>query len=202
MGESQDPTIGADYTRRLTERPGAAWKRFVPDPYRWNIRRLCAGRTLDIGCGVGRCLAFLDGNGVGVDHNPTSIAECRRRGLEAYTPEEFAASDRGQFDSLLVSHVLEHMDEEGAVSLLRPYLASLVEGGRVIVVTPQQAGQRSDPTHVRLMGISEIEVIFARVAVDVDSARSFPFPRFVGRLFTHNETVVTGVLRGGGADGD
>ena len=202
MGESQDPTIGAEYTRRLTERRGSAWKRFVPDPYRWNIRRTCSGRTLDIGCGVGRCLAFLDGNGVGVDHNPTSIAECRRRGLEAYTPEEFAASDRGRFHTLLVSHVLEHMDEDSAVSLLRPYLASLVDRGRVIVVTPQEAGQRSDPTHVRMVGVADIEAVFARLDIERDSARSYPFPRFVGRFFIHNETVVTGVLRGGGVVGD
>lgn len=202
MDESPDPTAGAEYTRRLSDRPGASWKRLVPDPYRRNIRRLCVGRTLDIGCGVGRCLAFLDGAGVGVDHNPTSVDECRRRGFEAYTPDEFATVDRGMFDTVLVSHVLEHMDEDAGVAMLESYLGSLRIGGRLVVVTPQAAGQRSDPTHVRLMGETEIAAVLARLAIDITSTRSFPFPRVVGRIFIHNETVVTGVLRGGGGGGD
>ena len=202
MEESHDSTIGEDYTERLQDRRGHVWKRLLPDPYRRNIRRLNLGRTLDVGCGVGRCLAFVDGNGVGVDHNPTSVAVCRERGLEAYVPEDFQLSDRGLFDSLLLSHVLEHMDEEAGVSLISSYLRSLRPSGKIVVITPQAAGQRSDPTHVRLIGEHEVSRLFDRLGVEVESARSFPFPRPVGRFFTYNETVVTGVLRCEASGGD
>jgi len=196
MAENHDSTIGEDYTARLRDRSGNSWKRFVPDPYRRNIRRLQLGRTLDVGCGIGRCLAFNDGNGIGVDHNPTPVSVCRERGLEAYTPEEFSSKDRGVFDSLLVSHVLEHMDEDAGVSLISPYLRFLRPSGKLVVITPQAAGQRSDPTHVRLVGEVEASRLLARLGVGIESTRSFPFPRPLGRIFTHNETLVIGALRG------
>ena len=196
MAENYDSTIGEDYTARLLARPRNGWKRLVPDPYRRNIRKLRLGRTLDVGCGIGRCLAFNEGNGIGVDHNPTSVSVCRERGLEAYTPEEFSSKDRGVFDSLLVSHVLEHMDEDAGVSLISPYLRFLRPSGKLVVITPQAAGQRSDPTHVRLVGEVEASRLLARLGVGIESTRSFPFPRPLGRIFTHNETLVIGVLRG------
>ena len=59
----------ADYTRRLQHLSGRRWKRFVPNPYRWNVRRLATGRVLDVGCGIGRCLDFVRPRGVGVDPN-------------------------------------------------------------------------------------------------------------------------------------
>ena len=202
MAEDPDSTIGEDYTARLRHRRGHMWKRLLPDPYRRNIRRLNLGRTLDVGCGIGRCLLFNDGNGIGVDHNPTSVAMCRERGLEAYGPEDFQTSDRGLFDSLLLSHVLEHLEEDAGVSLISSYLRFLRPDGKIVVITPQAAGQRSDPTHVRLVGESEVSRLFELTGVQVDSARSVPFPRPVGRFFVYNETVVTGVLRGEASGGD
>ena len=52
----QPGTEGADYTERLQRIGGARWKRMLGSqaPYRWNIRRLNLGRTLDVGCGIGR----------------------------------------------------------------------------------------------------------------------------------------------------
>ena len=47
------------------------------------------GNTIDIGCGIGRVLAWLNKNSIGVDHNPTSIDICVSRNLKAYTKESF-----------------------------------------------------------------------------------------------------------------
>ena len=41
--------------------------------YRWNLRRLDLGFTLEIGCGIGRNLEHLDGNGIGIDHNEEAV---------------------------------------------------------------------------------------------------------------------------------
>src|SRR5689334_13019600 len=99
MSSSTDPiesagaaTEGADYTDRLKRLTGPRWKRVldVQRPYRWNARRLFGERrVLDVGCGIGRNLEHIAPHGVGVDHNASSIAECRRRGLVAYTTDEF-----------------------------------------------------------------------------------------------------------------
>ena len=165
-------------------------------PYRWNLRRLELGFVLDVGCGIGRNLGHLDGNGVGIDHNLDCVAACRAIGLVAFTPDEFATSDdavdwrsEARFDSLLLSHVVEHMPADEAARLVGDHLRYLRPGGRVVLITPQERGQASDATHVVFVGPDEVRAIAAATGLDVGSISSFPFPRPVGRVFTHNETV-------------
>jgi len=189
-------TSGEWYTDRLQRITGRGWKRFVPDPYRWNLRRSNLGRTLDIGCGIGRCLAFLDGNGVGVDHNEKSVEVCRSRGLEAYTPSEFRKIDAGVFDSILLSHVLEHTTEQEGTELLQSYLPYLKSGGRLLLITPQMAGQRSDPTHVRFLDRAALQRQIVELGGTGIQTRSFPFPAFAGKVFRYNESHAIGSFVG------
>lgn len=173
---------------------GAWWNRYLDAqaPWRWNLRRLRPGFTLDVGCGIGRNLRHLDGHGVGVDHNPHSVAAARRFGLTALTPAEFERSEfnrPGRFDSLLLSHVAEHMPEEELRALLASYLTSLRAGGRVIVITPQEAGYRSDATHVRFVDFAALDRIVRDAGLRPSRAYSFPFPRTAGRFFKYNEFV-------------
>lgn len=183
-----------DYAERLKNLEQARWKRLldVQAPYRWNIRRLDLGRTLDVGCGLGRNLAHLGGAGVGVDHNAASVAVARERGLQAYTSEEFLAGPHareGAFDSLLAAHVVEHMSEEDAVGLLSTYLPFVRKGGKVVLITPQERGYATDATHVRFCGFTEVAALCATLGLTVARQYSFPFPRPVGRVFAYNEFV-------------
>ena len=183
----------ASYTRRLQRLSGRRWKRLVPNPYRWNVRRLATGRVLDVGCGIGRCLDFIRPLGVGVDPNQTAIAVCREKGHEAYTPDEFAAQNSSEagvhFDTLLCSHVLEHMDESTGTALLQSYLPYIRSGGRLVLITPQERGQRSDPTHVRLMDAAALTKLAKLCGLQIERISSFPLPRPFGRWFVYNETV-------------
>lgn len=190
-------TEDAAYTDRLRRLEGARWKRLldVQAPYRWHIRRLRLGRTLDVGCGIGRNLAHLGGAGVGVDHNPTSVATCRARGLTAYTTEEFFAGGAdgparpGAFDALLAAHLLEHLPEAQAREVVRGYLPCLRPGGTAVFITPQERGYASDATHVRWVGHEQVRTVCAELGLRVVRQYSFPFPRPVGRVFTYNEFV-------------
>ena len=193
-------TSGEWYTDRLQRINGRGWKRFVPDPYRWNLRRLKLGRTLDVGCGIGRCLAFVDGNGIGVDHNEKSVQVCRSRGLEAYTPDEFFGIDVGLFDSILLSHVLEHTSVGEGRELLTSYVRYLKPGGRILLITPQLAGQKSDPTHVRLLDTDALRSQIEELGGVGIKTRSFPFPRFAGGVFRYNESQAIGAIPGGVAE--
>lgn len=186
-----EATAGADYTERLEHLEGQRWKKVldVQAPYRWNIQRLRLGRTLDIGCGLGRNLAHLGGNGVGVDHNAQSVAVARSRGLEAYTVEEFFAGNHGAFDSLLVAHVVEHMSGADALSMLKSYLPYLRPNGRVCLITPQESGYRSDSTHVRFVDFAGLGELARALDLAVERQYSFPLPRAAGRLFRYNEFV-------------
>jgi 2-polyprenyl-3-methyl-5-hydroxy-6-metoxy-1,4-benzoquinol methylase len=199
MTEGPTDTSGADYAERLVALQQVWWKRLfnVQAPYGWNLRRLNPGRCLEIGCGIGRNLAHLRGNGVGVDHNEHVVAVCRKRGLTAYTTEEFLASreaTEGSFDSLLLSHVVEHTTPEEATELLRSYLPFIRPGGLVIFETPQEVGYKSDSSHRRFADFELLTALCAEFGVVVERRYSFPFPRPVGRLFIYNEFVETARL--------
>ena len=193
MGAESD-TRSREYTERLVRLQRAPWKRLlrVQAPYRWNLRRLRPGFTLEVGCGIGRNLEHLDGNAVGLDLNPFSVAEARRAGLRAFTPAEFEASPwcrPGAFDSLLLSHVAEHMRQDELLALLRDHLAYVRPGGLLILVTPQEVGFRSDPSHVEFLDLAALRSVADALGLEPVRDYSFPFPRFFGRVFVYNEFV-------------
>src|ERR1039457_1857393 len=192
-----EATAGRDYADRLVRLRSARWKQVidVQAPYRWNIRRLQLGRTLDIGCGLGRNLNYLGGESVGVDHNADAVAVARSGGLTAYTPEEFHNSPDDateSYDSLLLAHVVEHMARDSAVHILRDYLAYLKPGGRLVLITPQAAGYRTDATHVRFVDFDGAQDLITASGCQVIRRYSFPFARIAGRLFPYNEFVTIG----------
>ena len=47
-------------------------------PYRLNIKRQHLGRTLDIGCGIGRNMQALSADSLGIDHNAQSVELAKR----------------------------------------------------------------------------------------------------------------------------
>ena len=61
----------------------------------------------------------------------------------------------------------------------------------MIVITPQEAGQRSDPTHVTYLDPRQPPTR-AAAGSGVEAGPSFPFPRPAGRVFTHNESSRSG----------
>jgi 2-polyprenyl-3-methyl-5-hydroxy-6-metoxy-1,4-benzoquinol methylase len=191
-------TSGEDYARRLQAKQEVWWKKAlnVQAPYQWNLRRQHLGRTLDVGCGIGRNLETLDAGSVGVDHNAHAVEVARERGLTALTVAEWESSALRQpesFDGMLLSHVIEHMGEPEAVTLLRNYLPYLRPGGRAFFVCPQERGYASDPTHVRFATGDDLARLSHAVGLEPQPWFSFPFPRFAGKPFVYNEFCLLAV---------
>jgi SAM-dependent methyltransferase len=194
------PTDQKNYTDGLIYRQSAWWKKLfnVQYPYKWNISRLKPGFVLDVGCGIGRNLLHLDGHGIGVDHNPTSIEVCKSRGLEAYTVEDFLKSTYNvpaTFDSILLAHVAEHMTGEDFVNVINQYSYLLKNNGKIIVITPQEYGFKSDDTHVQFMDFKTIKSLLIQCGFDIKKQYSFPLPRIAGHIFKYNEFVTVGIKR-------
>lgn len=194
---SESAASSKDYTERLVRLQSAVWKRLlnVQAPYRYNLRRLKPGFVLEIGCGIGRNLEHLRGTGVGIDTNAYSVEVARSAGWHAFTIEEFDHSEFNRperFDSLLLSHVAEHMSYAQLVECIRRYLPNLKKTGRLLLITPQEKGYRSDPTHVEFMDFDKLGRLLQLLGFDVERSYSFPLPRWTGRFFIYNEFVVIG----------
>lgn len=191
----QPPTASDAYAQRLARLEQARWKVAldVQRPYRWNLRRLHLGRVLDVGCGIGRNLAGLGPDAVGVDHNAGSVLMARARGLRAYQSDDFLAEfkdQQGAFDSLLLAHVIEHMTPPEARDLLLGYLPFVRPGGTVVLICPQQRGFATDATHVTYFDAAAMAQLADSAGLTVQRRYSFPFPEPVGRFFAYNESCV------------
>lgn len=183
-----------DYCQRLLG-SDKRWKQIlnVQYPYRRALEKMNLGKTIDIGCGIGRILAWLDKDSIGVDHNPSSIEVCLSKSLSAVTSEKFnemarsSEIDLRSFDNLLLAHVLEHLEATEQIEIIKNYLPYLKKNGGVLIVTPQEAGYASDPTHVLFTDFERIRKMLNELNFEIISQKSFPFPRAFGKYFMYNE---------------
>jgi len=191
-----ETTASDAYAQRLEGLQRVWWKRLLPvqAPYQWNLRRQRLGRTIEIGCGIGRNLATLGSGSIGIDHNELAIDIARERGFTVFTPAKWQISPQRQvaaFDALLIAHVIEHLDDRSAVDLLAEYLPYVRPGGRVFFICPQEKGYASDPTHVQFVDGEKLAHLAVAAGLIPDRWYSFPFPRWAGKYFIYNEFCLT-----------
>lgn len=192
-----DPVFGEAYTTYQLERSGL--RRWIRrQTYFRNMLRFVQGPTLDFGCGVGEFLALLPAGSVGYEINEATVRYCRSRGLtvQLYDPDRdaYQLSDRqpGQFQTLVVAHVLEHLPD--AHTVIRQLLATAdrLRLRRVLFVVPGEKGYQHDKTHrtfidpayFRQHGLEQVG------PYRIVHQRYFPVPaQWFSRFFTHNELV-------------
>lgn len=193
---AQPTTKDAAYADYLIQNQNSFRSTLVQLPYRTHLKCLGLGRTLEIGCGAGRNLKALRPESVGIDHNDQVVNACVKWGFNASTTQDFLSARTthlNTFDSILLSHVAEHMSSAELSSLLRQYGEFLKPGGRIVVICPQELGYQSDATHVQFMDFEALKSSLRVAEFKVQRQYSFPFPRFAGKVFRHNEFVVIGV---------
>lgn len=189
-------TADERYAERLNGLQNKRWKKIlnVQLPWKLHMRRLKLGRVLDVGCGNGRNLQYVDVGSVGVDHNTALVGSARETGAAAYTVDEFfgdpTLAKAESFDSMLLAHVIEHLQPDEAREVIGSYLPFLKHGGRVVWITPQERGYKSDYTHVVFADFGELSALASDLGLEVWNTYSFPFPRFLGKIFIYNEFVM------------
>lgn len=146
-------------------------------------------RGLDVGCGTGEFLAFLQESGwagVGLEPTPEIASVARRRGAEVHAltlgeyVEERRADARGGFDLVSFLNVLEHVPDP--VALLRRTEDLLRPGGVVVLRVPndfsplQRIAQESlgkdpwwiaIPDHVNYFTYDSLEALLGRLGLEV-----------------------------------
>ena len=136
------------------------------------LARRLAGRTLDVGCGIGDMLVFR-ANTVGADINPHTVAFCQARGATAHLmqPDQLPFAD-GEFDSVLLDNVLEHIARPQP--LLGEVWRVLGPAGRVLVGVPGIRGWASDADHKVFYDESALAACMAEAGFD--SVETFHTP--------------------------
>ncbi|QJW91710.1 methyltransferase domain-containing protein [Spirosoma taeanense] len=186
-----------EYTAYQLER--SAFRQWVRNNlYIKNMIRFTTGPTIDFGCGVGEVLEQLPAGSLGLEINETTVAYCQSRGLNVrlYDPEaddyQFRGLIPGQFKSLLMAHVLEHLTNPQEV--IRKLLTTGERLGidRFIFVVPGVKGFRHDATHRTFLDRD----FFVKHGLTTYGSyhlihqKYFPLnSKAFSRYFTHNELV-------------
>jgi SAM-dependent methyltransferase len=180
-------------------RPRGRLRQFVRNLYLARTLRVLKGRTIDFGCGAGELLQKMSPGSIGLEINPVLVEYCRDRGMDVrlYNPKNdgYKLVDfiPGVYTSLVLSHVLEHLDypAESLRSLLQA--ARRLGLRRVVVIVPGKMGFISDPTHKRHIDAVFLKTegllsVFGYQAVSQDY---FPGNMlFLGNILTHHELRV------------
>jgi SAM-dependent methyltransferase len=148
-----NPEFGGDYAQWQMARKTNVMRRLVKARYINNLLRFVQGPTVDVGCGAGQILERLPPGSLGIEVNPVLVRELNQRGMTVKQAQadparlDISAAAGGSYQSLVLSHVLEHFDD--AAEVLRKLLADARQLGigNVIIVVPGQVGYGSDVTH-------------------------------------------------------
>lgn len=189
---TENSTNSKDYADYYLKKFNIWYRRFLPIdvPFNFVAKMACFGKILDIGCGPGRYLKFFK-NAVGIDHNNLFIEYAKENGFEAYLNSEFKEKfNYFFFDTLLFSHILEHMNFEQAILLVKEYLPYLKKNGRIVIVLPDGRSYYNDPTHV--LNFTPVEVKLLAKALDLTYKKVFyhPFPKFFGKWLVNDAIYI------------
>jgi SAM-dependent methyltransferase len=118
--------------------------------------------VVDIGCGRAELIGLLAERGVaavGVDTDPSMVAEARDQGLDVRLMDGLAyleSQPPGSIGAIIATHLVEHLELDPLIKLLELSVSRLKPGGIFIAETPNPASlivlgnsYILDPTHVR-----------------------------------------------------
>jgi SAM-dependent methyltransferase len=155
--------------------------------------------VIDFGCGIGEHLSQLGKDSIGLEVNQSSIDYCRSIGLNVvnFDPEkdqyQLAFLESGKYKSMLISHVLEHLDNPDRI--LKSLFAACGRLGveRVFICVPGKLGYAHDSTHRTFIDMKYIHEkgLTESASFKLTSSGYFPFNfTSAGNYFTHNETFL------------
>jgi len=121
--------------RRYVKKFQMIYRRFLPKDINSQI--------IDLGCGAGHFLYFLNSLGYkkisGVDISEDQIEQARRKvnaNLFSAGVFEFLNSDKNQYDLIVCNHLIEHFSIEEFEKLIKIMLERLSANGKIIITTP------------------------------------------------------------------
>lgn len=194
MTAKQDQLYGDAYLAYQRDR--STFRKWVRQLYIRHALKHLKSPVIDFGCGIGEHLIQLSVDSVGLEVNQASVEYCQSIGLNVihFDPDsdqyqlEFLES--GKYKSMLVSHVLEHLDNPDHV--LKSLFSACERLGvhRVFISVPGSLGYAHDSTHRTFIDLDYIRNhgLTRLGSFNLTASGYFPFnAAFAGTYFTHNE---------------
>ena len=144
-------------------------------------------RILELGCGQGQMLDFLNKQGFsrveGVDTSEEQVMAAERYGLEAYHSDifEFLQASHHVYDLVLAIDFVEHFTRQELIQLLYGIKEVLNKGGHLILRTPNGqgifAGQiiYGDLTHMTILTPQSLRQILRFTGFEIVSMKESLF---------------------------
>jgi cyclopropane fatty-acyl-phospholipid synthase-like methyltransferase len=140
----------ADSVYDFTEENFATEKRRAGGQYARHLPEGKGEAILDIGCGAGYLLGAFSDKGYtnlhGIDVSNGQLDESRKRlpgaNLECGSAVELLssrASRAEKYSRVFLIHVIEHLEIEEALELLKAVIEKLADGGELVLATPNAA---------------------------------------------------------------
>ncbi len=195
MGEE----FGDRYAASQMARRASPIRRWVKQAYLDRVLGRVEGPTLDVGCGAGQLLEQLPTGSMGLEVNPILVGDLSSRGIRVLQitgrPDRIELGDfaLGTFQTLVLSHVLEHF--ENAARVFEMLLEDCAARGiaRVIIVVPGKVGYESDSTHKTFVTLDYIESnnLTSHAGFTLGHRSYFPGNfESIGKLFIYHELML------------
>ena len=145
-------------------------------------------RILDLGCGQGQVLDFLNKQGFssveGIDTSEEQVMAAERYGLQVYHSDvfDFIQASHQTYDLVLAIDFVEHFTRQELIQLLYGIKEILNEGGHLILRTPNGqgifAGQiiYGDLTHMTILTPQSLRQILRFIGFEIVSMKESIFP--------------------------
>ncbi|WP_123831213.1 methyltransferase domain-containing protein [Luteimonas sp. 100069] len=186
------------YTQYQLER--SPLRKWVRQLYLSRAASLVEGPTLDFGCGIGELLKKLPQGSKGLEYNAATVDYCRSQALDVSAYDGFSDNwsltvfPAGQkFRSMVISHVLEHLENPMMVFEKLLHAAARLDIQRVLVIVPGQAGFRIDPTHLTFVDLQMLTDGAGLAGTGFRPMKNSYFPgdlRLIGDWFPYHELQV------------
>ena len=146
--------LGGEYAQEVLRQQHEFYLNYIP--------RGSALKFLDIGCGSGELLAFLEKRGIqamGIDLEEKEVERARRAGFNAVQAdaETFLKQSNETYSGISMIQVIEHIPNEVIVKLLGAAVERLAPGGVLLIETLNMRHPHAfnnfyiDPTHINPM---------------------------------------------------
>ncbi len=166
--------------------------------WRWCDRRLLplfaglpgSARILELGCGPGYLLEYLERRGFtnvsGVDISAEQVAIAHKKQLRATVADVFATLEaaEGALDAVVGIDLLEHFSKDEGIRLCDSIRGSLRPGGRVVFRTPNGSALLAGPivygdlTHKAIYNESSLRQLLALAGFgDLSFHETGPIPK-------------------------